>query len=176
MKMNMGHTFLALLVLFVWVAVGTSQQATGQGQGAPMKVEGTITNLSLTAAPGPPFMTVKTAEGVEYTVHFGPLQMLKNQGFSPKVGDAVTVNGFACPAGNSQMIHSNEITLAGKTYATPMPQQQMMRMQPGMGSMSNMPCEPGNCPMQEGGANCPMPQGMHHEMHHPEMHHSTHHR
>ena len=108
--------------------------------------------------------------------------MLQNQGFNPKVGDAVTVNGFACPAGNQQMIHSNEITLAGKTYATPMTQQQMMQMQPGMGSMSNMPCEAGNCPnrpMQEGGANCPncpMPQEMHHEMHHPEMHHSMHHR
>lgn len=167
MKMHMRHTVWALLALFVWVAVGTSQQATGQCQGAPMKVEGTITNLSLAAAPGPPFMTVKTAEGMEHTVHFGPLQILKNQGFAPKVGDAVTVNGFACPEVDQHVIRSNEITLAGKTYATPMPQQQTT---PGMRSMSNMPCEAGNCP------NCPMPQGMHHEMHHPEMHHPMHHR
>jgi len=172
MKMRKGYTLWAALALFALGAAGTSQQTTGTVQGTPLKIAGEITSLSMTA-PGPPSMTVKNAEGVEYLVHFGPLQMLQNQGFDPKVGDAITVSGFVCcEVENKQMIHSNEITLGGKTYSTPMTREQMMRMGSGMRPMSNMPCEPGNCP------NCPYPMqgqgGMRHEMHHPAMHHSMH--
>jgi hypothetical protein len=126
-----------------------------------MKIAGEITSLSMTAVPGPPFLTVKDSEGKEYVVHFGPLQMLQRQGFSPKVGDTITVSGFVCcELENKPMIHSNEITLGGKTYRMPMTPGQMMRMRPGMRPGPSMPGGAPNCPY-------PMHQGMRHPMHHP---------
>lgn len=170
MKVTKKHTLWALLALTAWVAAGAGQQTSGPEQGTPLKIEGEITSLSMTA-PGPPSLTVKNSEGVEYLVHFGPLRMLQNQGFSPKVGDAVTVSGFLChEVENKQMVHSSEITLGGKTYTTPMTQEQMMRMGPGMRPGPNMPEGAGNCP---NGPNM-MHEGMHHDMHHPEMHHPMH--
>jgi hypothetical protein len=167
----MKYTFWALLAMAVWVVAATSQQTSGPAQGPSVKIEGEITSLSMTA-PGPPSLTVKNAEGVEYLVHFGPLRMLRNQGFSPKVGDSVTVNGFfCCEVEGKQMIHSSEITLGGKTYAMPMTPERMTPGRMRMPSGSNMPCEAGNCP------NCPhaMQEGARHEMHHHQMHHSMHH-
>lgn len=173
MKMHKKHTvwaLLALLATLAWVATGASQQTAGSAQGSPLQIEGQITSLSLTTASGPPSMTVKTAEGVEYVVHFGPLRMLQDVGFHPKVGDSVAVSGFACSqAGNQHMVHSNAITLGGKTYSTPMTQQEMMRMGPGMGSGSNMSC--GGRMQGGGGMEGGMQGGMHRDMQHHQMHH-----
>jgi len=183
MKISKKHTLLALLALAAWVAVGASQQASGPEQGTPLKMEGEITSLSMTA-PGPPSLTVKNSEGVEYLVHFGPLRMLQSQGFNPKVGEAVTVSGFVCcEVENKQMVHSSEIILGGRTYTTPMTREHMMRMAPGAcpgpnmrgGAAQGAPQGAMNCP------NCPNPMqgGMHHNMHrpmhHPEMHQLMHH-
>jgi len=160
----------ALLALAGMAVTGWAQQTKAPEPGSELKIEGEVTSVSLTATPGPPTLTLKATDGKEYTVHFGPLPTLQSQGFSPKVGDKITVSGTACcEMDGKTMIHSKEITLAGKTFRTPMPPGQMMRMQPGAqagccqqgeggscpGCAQNMPHDAGHCP------HCPQ-----HEMSH----------
>ena len=123
----------ALLALAGMAVTGWAQQTKAPEPGSELKIEGEVTSVSLTATPGPPTLTLKATDGKEYTVHFGPLPTLQSQGFSPKVGDKITVSGTACcEMDGKTMIHSKEITLAGKTFRTPMTPQQMMG--PGMQS------------------------------------------
>lgn len=134
--------------------------------GKPLTIEGEITALSMDTPAGPPEMMLKTADGKFFLVHFGPLRTLRVQGFSPKVGDRVTVAGtVCCDAEGMTLLHSKEIKLGEKTFKTPMTMQQMKRQWPkmtmgsGMGGSGAMGS--GSCP------NCPHePAGeMHHEMH-----------
>ena len=142
----------ALLALAGMAVTGWAQQTKAPEPGSELKIEGEVTSVSLTATPGPPTLTLKATDGKEYTVHFGPLPTLQSQGFSPKVGDKITVSGTACcEMDGKTMIHSKEITLAGKTFRTPMTPQQMM----GPGMQSGCCGQAGCCMQGDAGGGCP---------------------
>ena len=171
MKLYCKHTVWLLLAAVAWVATASAQEtkATPEPE-KTLKIEGEITSVFIPGTPGPPSLTVKDKDRKEYIVHFGPLAPLRGQGFNPKVGETITVSGTSCcEMDNKLMVHSKEITLAGKTFRTPMTPAQMMRMQPGAqagccqqgeggscpGCAQNMPHDAGHCP------HCPQ-----HEMSH----------
>jgi len=151
----------ALLALAGMAVTGWAQQTKAPEPGSELKIEGEVTSVSLTATPGPPTLTLKATDGKEYTVHFGPLPTLQSQGFSPKVGDKITVSGTACcEMDGKTMIHSKEITLAGKTFRTPMTPQQMM----GPGMQSGCCGKAGSGMPGNAGGGCP--GCSHHDMPH----------
>ena len=79
------------------------------------KIEGQVIKLQhVPAQAASTWLTVKTSDGKEHIVHVsGPLDV-QPKGFNPKVGDKIAVTGEICG-----MLHSNEITSAGKAYRTP---------------------------------------------------------
>ena len=152
MKIRSKQGVWALLALAGLAVTGWAQQTKAPEPGSELKIEGEVTSVSLTATPGPPTLTLKATDGKEYTVHFGPLPTLQSQGFSPKVGDKITVSGTACcEMDGKTMIHSKEITLAGKTFRTPMTPQQMM----GPGMQSGCCGQAGCCKQSDAGGGCP---------------------
>ena len=152
MKIRSKQGVWALLALAGMVVTGWAQQTKAPEPGSELKIEGEVTSVSLTATPGPPTLTLKATDGKEYTVHFGPLRTLRRQGFSPKVGDKITVSGTACcEMDGKTMIHSKEIPLAGKTFRTPMTPQQMM----GAGMQSGCCGQAGCCKQSDAGGGCP---------------------
>lgn len=174
MRIHQRYTIWALVAIAAWVVTAAAQETkTTPEAGNTLKIEGTVTGVTLATRPGPPSLTVKDKDGKEYIVHFGPLAPLRRQGFNPKVGETVTVSGLACCEMDKKlMVHSKEITVAGKTFSTPLPPEQMMQMNPGapMGTMGC--CQQGGaagCPgcaqmMQHGAEHCP--NCPHQEMHH----------
>ena len=80
------------------------------------KIEGQIIKVQhVPAQAASTWLTVKTADGKEHIVHVsGPLDNVQPEGFNPKVGDKIAATGEICG-----MLHSNDITSAGKAYSTP---------------------------------------------------------
>ena len=153
MKLYCKHTVWLLLAAVAWVATASAQEtkATPEPE-KTLKIEGEITSVFIPGTPGPPRLTVKDKDGKEYIVHFGPLAPLRGQGFNPKVGETITVSGTACcEMDNKLMVHSKEITLAGKTFRTPMTPQQMM----GAGMQSGCCGQAGCCKQSDAGGGCP---------------------
>jgi len=110
------------LLIVGWFVVSYAQETTPTPKpGETLKIQGEITKVDLQPAQGPPTIRVKTSEGKQYLVQVGPMSGMLRQGFNPKVGDQVTVAGFpCCMIEGTQMLHSTEIVLGGKTYSTPM--------------------------------------------------------
>ena len=161
MKIRSKQGVWALLALAGMAVTGWAQQTKAPEPGSELKIEGEVTSVSLTAPPGPPTLTLKATDGKEYTVHFGPLPTLQRQGFSPKVGDKITVSGTACcEMDGKTMLHSKEITLGGKTFRTPMTPQQMM----GPGMQSGCCGKAGSGMPGNAGGGCP--GCSHHDMPH----------
>ncbi|MBI4463675.1 MAG: hypothetical protein HY647_03125 [Acidobacteria bacterium] len=127
MKSPYKYAVWTFLLAFGWIASGFAQQSQPtQKPGEPLKIEGEITEVQMKPTAGPPFLVVKTTEGEQYLVPMGPMRELDRQGFSPKVGDKVTVSGqLCCVFEGRQMLHSTEIVLGGKTYS--------LAVGPGMG-------------------------------------------
>lgn len=105
----------------IWVASGWSQQTqTPPTPGNTVTIEGAITTTPTVPPQGPPSFLVKTSEGKEYLVMYGPFFAWSSEGFNPKAGDKVSVSGTIWgEMGGKPMIHSSTITLAGKTFSAP---------------------------------------------------------
>ena len=81
------------------------------------KIEGQVIKVQhVPAQAASLWVTVKTSDGKEHIVHVsGPLDKVQPQGFNPKVGDKIAATGEICG-----MLHSTEVTSAGKAYRTPL--------------------------------------------------------
>ena len=142
----------------IGLAVGWAQQTTPSPEpGSVLKIEGEVTNVSIMPLQGPPALMLKTTDGTEYVVRFGPIRNLRREGFNPKVGDKVAVTGtICCEIDEMTVIDSSEITIAGKTFRTPLGSSgwQGPRMGPGRRGPMMGPGWQGGC-MQGGPAGGP---------------------
>ena len=100
----------------VW-SIGLLAQHSGHSPGQAQKIEGEVTGLLNASTHCTPTFTLKTSEGKQYTVHLPALRDSEGKLFNPRVGERITVTGGpCCGMMGPTMIHSTEVSVAGKTY------------------------------------------------------------
>ena len=59
-----------------------------------MKLKGSVANVRMVLGRGPGYFTLKTEEGLEFSIHIGPIRFLLQNGFNLSVGNEVKVQGI----------------------------------------------------------------------------------